>query len=190
MCGGGFEDRKLYQFAKDKLLDCSKDTPFFLTLLTVDTHPVGGYLDNLAERKYGDQFKNVLYDADKQLAEFIAWCQTQDFYKDTTIVILGDHLYMDPSIFPLAEKTENRYIFNIFINSELSGDFTKDRKFSHFDIFPTLLDSIGVSYNAKGLGLGRKMSAGEKTLLELNDEMDLNSDLVAKSELYESLFRP
>jgi phosphoglycerol transferase len=186
----GFEDRKLYQFAKEKLLDCAKTAPFFLTILTVDTHPVDGYLDTLAEERYNSQFKNVLYNMDKQLAEFIAWCQTQDFYRDTTIVILGDHLYQDVTVFPLAEKTENRYVFNIFINSELSGDFTKNRKFSHFDIFPTLLDSIGVTYNAKGLGLGRKMSAGEKTLLELNDEEDLNNALVTKSKLYEAFFEP
>ncbi|MDR1388702.1 MAG: LTA synthase family protein [Treponema sp.] len=186
----GFEDRKLYRFAKEKLRECVKSAPFFLTLLTVDMHPIDGYLDDVAERKYGGQFKNVVYDADKQLFEFITWCQTQDFYQDTTIVILGDHLYMDSNIFPLGEKTENRHIFNIIINSDMPDDFTKNRKFSHFDMFPTLLDSIGVNYNAKGLGLGRKMSAGEKTLLELYDEADVNSGVTGKSKLYESFFEP
>jgi phosphoglycerol transferase len=57
----GFEDRKLYQFTKEKLLEIAKSPPFFLTLLTADTHPVDGYLDNEAEKMFGSQYENVLY---------------------------------------------------------------------------------------------------------------------------------
>lgn len=40
----GYEDQKLYDFAKDELLNLSKeDKPFNLTLLTVDTHFFSGY---------------------------------------------------------------------------------------------------------------------------------------------------
>jgi phosphoglycerol transferase len=205
----GFEDRKLYQFAKDKLLQIAdKNEPFFLTLLTADTHPSEGYLDNDAERKYPTQFENVLADMSGQLNDFIGWIQLQDFYDNTTIVILGDHLYQDSDIFPEEYKIhklsgkyevasfedgtgENKYKrrpLNIFINSPLDPRQAKNREFSHFDIFPALIDSIGGKYNSTGLGLGRSMNKGEKTLVEQFGTSFMEENLKRKSELYNSLY--
>jgi phosphoglycerol transferase len=184
----GFEDRKLYAFSREKLLDISAgEEPFFFVMETMDTHSVGGYLDGLAESKYPEKYENVLWDADKQLCAFISWLEKQDFYDNTTIVILGDHLYPYSAFFP--EGATDRRPLNIFINSSLDADHAKNREFSHFDIFPTLLDAIGVRYNAKGIGLGRSMSRGESTLLEQLGEKQFNDYLLKKSKLYESFFK-
>jgi phosphoglycerol transferase len=186
----GFEDRKLYRFAKKKLLEISNTPPFFLTLLTVDTHPVGGYLDNEAEKTFGSQYENVLRDMSRQLYDFILWLKDQDFFENTTVVILGDHLYMDSSIFQedYLKKMNKRFPINIFINSVLDGTKIKNRVFSSFDIFPTLVDSIDGIYNPDGLALGRSMNKGVSTLLE-NLGIDIvQNNLGKKSHLYNALW--
>jgi phosphoglycerol transferase len=185
----GFEDRKLYQFAKDKLPEIAASSPFFLTLLTADTHPSDGYLDEKAEKIFDSRFKNVLRDMSKQIYEFILWLQDQDFYENTTVVILGDHLYMDSSIFPEGyENEDKRFPINIFINSLLDDTETKNRKFSPFDIFPTLVDSIGGIYDSDGLALGRSMNKGILTLLETLGSNNLQGNLGKKSYLYNTFW--
>jgi phosphoglycerol transferase len=183
----GFEDRKLYRFAKSKLSEIARDdAPFFFTLLTVDTHPTDGYLDEFAARKYSSKYKNVLADMSKQLGDFIDWIRQQDFYDNTTIAILGDHLYMDSAVFQNEQKITDRYPLNIFMNSTLDAEYTKNRAFTQFDLFPTIIDSIGGEYNAGGIGLGRSMNKGEKTLIELLGREQFESSLKQKSIIYES----
>jgi phosphoglycerol transferase len=67
----GIEDRKLYRFAKEKIAEASGGEPFFITLLTADTHPPDGYLDAEAGETFDSRFKNVLFDASAQLADFL-----------------------------------------------------------------------------------------------------------------------
>lgn len=190
------------------ILDISKKEPFFITLLTADTHPNDGYLDKEAEVIFDSQYKNVLRDTSKQLSTFVVWLKEQDFYENTAIAILGDHLYQNSSIFPeefkiqkLASKYErdyllgngddtyNRHPLNIFINSLLNPNSVKGRSFSHFDIFPILIESIGGVYNSEGLGLGRSLySEGGQTLVEIYGGTALNKYLRHKSEYYNALW--
>ena len=92
----GYEDQKLFQFAENKLQELStQDQPFNLTLLTVDTHFEDGYVCDLCQNEFGEQYADVMACSSRQVAEFISWIQQQDFYSNTTIVISGDHLTMD-----------------------------------------------------------------------------------------------
>jgi phosphoglycerol transferase len=204
----GIEDRKLYRFAKDIISDLSGEEPFFITLLTADTHPTGGYLDDQAERIFDSQYKNVLRDMSRQLAEFVEWIQSQDYYENTTVVILGDHLYQDSSFFPeqfriqkLASRYEvevftkgtdsvySRYPLNIFINSLLNPRQVKQRRFSHFDILPTLIESVGGVYEGEGLALGRSLNTADiVTLVEKYGEVAINDQLRRSSNFYNALW--
>jgi phosphoglycerol transferase len=127
---------------------------------------------------------------DSQLSNFLAYLAEQPFYENTTIVVLGDHLYMESDIFPndFNSGISNRFPLNIFINSLLNGRYSKNRLFSHFDIFPAIIESIGGSYDAPGLGLGRSMNKGERTLLELLGVDYVNNVLPQKSAYYNNLW--
>ncbi|MDR1838357.1 MAG: LTA synthase family protein [Treponema sp.] len=187
----GIEDRKLYEFSKTKISEISSEEPFFITLLTVDTHPSDGYLDDEAEIVFDSQYKNVIRDMSRQLYAFVDWLKQQDFYENTTIVILGDHLYMDWSFFPNTDGTTesyNRYPINIFINSLLNQSNVKNRIFSHFDMLPTIIESIGGIFDSEGLALGRSMLNGH-TLLEKYGEAEINRQLRSKSSLYDLFWR-
>lgn len=91
----GIEDEKLFALAQEKLSDIGEQgEPFNFTLLTVDTHHPNGYVCDLCQDQYKEQFANVLACSSRQTAKFIEWIQEQEWYENTSIVVIGDHLSM------------------------------------------------------------------------------------------------
>lgn len=163
----GFEDEYLYDIAKDEATRLSKqDKPFNLTMLTVDTHHVEGYVCGLCGGEYDTQTKNVVSCADKQIAEFVEWCKKQDFYEDTVIIISGDHPRMDTEMVDGIDYSD-RTIYNCFINCEIDKNVkTTERTFTVLDMFPTTLQALGFEWGSDRLALGTGMFSGEQTLAE------------------------
>ena len=54
----------------------------------------------------------------------------------------------------------------IFINLPFSFQKREKRAFSMFDLFPTILASLGVEIKGNTLGLGVNLFSGEKSLIE------------------------
>ncbi len=180
----GYEDSKLFEFAKDELLQLAKeDQPFNFTMLTADTHFVGGYLDSSCATPYDDQFKNVLLCSSNMIADFVSWIQEQDFYDNTTIVLTGDHLTMDYEWIVQNASDENRTIYNAFINSAIDTENNKNRIFTQFDLFPTILASIGVDIAGNRLGLGTNLFSDLDTLPE-ELGYDYFSEQLAMNSIY------
>ena len=70
----GFEDKKLFQYAKEKCSElASKEENFNLTMLTADTHFVDGYVCDLCGNEFDRQYANVLRCANNQISEFVSW---------------------------------------------------------------------------------------------------------------------
>lgn len=183
----GFEDEKLYQFAREDISSLAKeDKPFAYIFFTADTHSPGGYKDSNCKNNYFENIHNVYAEASKKVYTFIEWAKTQPFYDNTTILISGDHLYMGGDLYPLTVKKDDRHPYNVFINSVKTTDKNKNRKFATFDLFPTVVESLGITFNAKGLGLGVSLFSGEKTLLEQKGLNKLNAEIERKSAFYES----
>ncbi len=179
----GYEDRKLYEFSKEKLLEISEnDEPFNFTLLTVDTHATDGYLDAECKRKYNTQLKNVISCADSMVGEFISWAQKQDFYDNTTIIIVGDHLYMASDSF----YKNNRNIYAAIINPLNSNEVT-GREYSAIDMFPTTLAALGIEIEGNKLGLGTNLFSDEQTLIERYGYDYVNNELKKKSTFYNNI---
>jgi phosphoglycerol transferase len=108
----GYEDEKLFENAKNELLELtSSDQLFNLTLLTADTHFEDGYVCELCDTVYGEkQYANVMHCSSTQVTEFVKWIQQQDFYANTTIVISGDHLTMDSDFCKDVEEDYERKV--------------------------------------------------------------------------------
>lgn len=163
----GFEDQKLYEIAKDELSRLSASSaPFNLTMLTVDTHHVGGYICSNCENIYENQLANVLNCTDTLLCNFIEWCKLQSWYNNTTIVITGDHMRMDNYLVPGSESSYNRTVFNCFVNPYLQPVNTSPRYFTTLDIYPTTLGALGFDIEGNKLGLGVNLFSDTKTLSE------------------------
>lgn len=187
----GFEDNKLFSYAKEELSKLAKlEEPFNFTMLTVDTHAQDGYFCELCENKYDSQYANVISCSSKQVGSFIEWIKRQDFYQNTTIIIQGDHLSMESDFFDNIDNNYKRTTYNCFINSVIQPVNSKNRTFSTFDLFPSTLASLGVTINGNRLGLGTNLFSEEKTLVEIfgiekfEEELSKNSRFYNKYLLY------
>lgn len=163
----GFEDDKLYEYAKDELTELyEKEEPFNLTIQTADTHFPDGYLSPNVGNTFGTQYANVIAYSSKQVGELIDWMKEQPFYDNTTIVLTGDHNSMDRNFFKDFDSSYERTIFNLILNSAVTTDNTTNRDFAPFDMFPTVLESLGVQIEGGRLGLGTSLFSKEETLIE------------------------
>ena len=207
----GFSDSKLFEFAKDELQNLAQDSqPFSLYLLTNNTHSPDFFIESTCG-EMEESYQNAINCVDSLVGKFVAWVKAQDFYKNTTILIVGDHL-MNANL-PLPR--ESRKIYNAFINPRFcstpslrgesqdspkqskkthdlrldshshNANLTKSRNLSHFDFAPLVLDSLEIC--TKSFGLGRNPFLGQ-TLLE-SYGTDFASQISADSRLYESFWQ-
>lgn len=186
----GYEDKKLFSFAKEKLLELAKEeAPFNLTLLTVDTHAEDGYICEECDNSFGDnQYANAIACSSKQVNEFLTWVEQQEFYKNTTIVLIGDHLTMDTDFCSEVKSDYDRKLYVNYINSvcETENKGWK-RTYTTFDTFPTTLASIGATIEGNRLGLGTNLFSSEKTLAEEYGLDYVVGEVYKKSEFIEQL---
>lgn len=164
----GYEDAKLYDIAKQEILELAEShAPFNFTFLTVDTHHIDGYVCEYCNELADNQLGNVLLCADTLVYDFVVWCQEQDFYENTIIVITGDHYRMDSSLVAEAEEKGTRRVYNCIINSDKEAVLgTQNRTFATLDFFPTVLSAMGFTIEGDRLGLGTDLYSATPTLSE------------------------
>lgn len=162
----GYEDQILYEIARDKLTELAQsEQPFSFTMLTVDTHHVDGYLCPLCREDYPTVTGNVVSCADRQIGDFIRWCQEQDFYENSVIVITGDHPRMDTNLVEGLDYYD-RTVYNCFLNCDLPAR-TANREFTAVDLFPTVLTALGFTFQGDQLGFGVDLFSDSDTLSEV-----------------------
>jgi len=187
----GMEDKYLFEYAKQELTEISqKDQPFAFTMLTVDTHHIGGYVCEYCENEHEEQYENVMSCSSRQVLEFVQWLQEQPFYENTTIVITGDHLSMDNGYF--NRNVDADYVrrnYNCFINSAVDAKYDENRQFSALDMFPTTLAAMGCTIKGEYLGLGVNLFSGRPTLIEKLGYEKFDQQLTMSSEYYATRFR-
>lgn len=182
----GYEDKKLFEFAKEELEEISKnDEPFNYTILTADTHFVDGYLDESCEAPFDEHYLNSYNCSDQMVYDFISWIKDQDFYENTTIVIAGDHLTMQKNIKEMFDEEKNsRQVYNVFINSKIDTENSKNRAFTTLDLYPTTLAALGFEIEGNRLGLGTNLFSSAKTLTEKQNFDSANNEIQKKSAFY------
>ncbi len=187
----GYEDSKLFDYAKMMLDDISRDDkPFNFTMLTADTHFTDGYLDKSCVEKFDEAYANAFYCTDSMINDFVEWIKEQDFYDNTTIVIVGDHLTMQDGFYDSEYDYSNRTIYNVFINTSVANNFnSKNRVFTVMDMFPTTLASIGADIEGDRLGLGTNLFSDKKTVPEIIGLKNFNEELSKGSYYYYNYIR-
>lgn len=186
----GMEDDYLFEFARKELPKIAKqDKPFAFTMLTVDTHFTNGYVCGLCDDKFSEQYDNVISCSSHQVGKFINWLQKQSFYKDTTVIIAGDHLTMDSGYIERnVEKGYEQTVYNCFINSAVEGNNYKNRTFTSLDMFPTTLAAMGCAISGERLGLGTNLFSDKPTLSEEIGYSELDYQLGLNSYYYNNHF--
>ena len=187
-----FNDRFIYARLQEWLNE-NGSKKFAVGMMTIDTHFPNGYVP-IKYKKYNDARDSII-DASRQVYDFISWAKNQKWFDKTTIVIVGDHPWLNGpnkmSDFTRLQKKQEA--FNLILNSRIKKDervvFVNDG-FSPMDIAPTILNAMGITFyssrngekvsNALGLGVSlygnTKTLVGEMGLTMFNDELNKQSD--------------
>jgi len=184
------QDKDAFKFAT-QILDTISE-PFSLTFFTIDTHAPHGLYDPDCikasdERIKEERLKATARCVSKELNTFLDTLKSKTFYKNTSIIVFGDHLFMGSS---LVKGFSDRKWIDIFINPAKAPICESPRIFSDIDMFPTILSSINFDIEGNRLGLGADLFSDKKTLIEtlgfdsLNNAIDkMGSHLVYESYL-------
>ncbi|SHJ49263.1 sulfatase-like hydrolase/transferase [Pseudobutyrivibrio xylanivorans] len=164
----GYEDEKLFEFAKSEITDLAKSgQPFNYTMFTMDTHATDGYACRLCGNEFGDnQYANVLTCSDRQVTAFVDWIQQQDFYNNTTIVISGDHPTMAAQFASNIPEDYQRKTYTCIINAIPVSEDNTHKEFSTLDLFPTILAALGAEMSSDRLGCGTNLYSPKQTIIE------------------------
>ncbi|MCM1323739.1 MAG: LTA synthase family protein [Acetobacter sp.] len=180
---GGFDgvsDETLFSFAKKKLAMFTPDKPFMLTLFTLDTHTPVEHFSTKCPRYFND-IRDAFICTDNTVANFIDWLKTSPYWKNTTVVIMGDHLL------PVQLKPHrdlHRGIYNVFLNLPDDAKINPSKIFSTFDMAPSILESLGITLSERSFGLGHSLFSDTPTLLEKLGFTKLKMQLLANSKIY------
>ena len=182
----GYTDKLLFEIAKEKITYLSEqEEPFNFTMLTADTHFTDGYLCEDCGEKWKGQYENVISCSSKHVGEFIKWIQEQDFYENTTIVISGDHLTMQPNFFTQDDGDEyQKTVLSFIINPAVEPNNATNRLYSTMDLYPTTLGALGVQIEGDRLALGTNLFSDKQTLIEEYGLDRVNSELMKTSKFY------
>lgn len=190
----GYEDEKLFAFAREKVLAMARDArpvseggkgkPFNLTLLTVDTHFTDGYVCRNCRHEFDSRYENVIACSSRQVSAFVSWLKQQDFYKDTVIVLAGDHLTMDGRFCRKIPKGYKRLTYNCIINADKRPIQHRKRMYSTLDAFPTTLSAMGCTIEGDRLGLGTDLFSASSTLTEQYGTKKLNEEFMKTTSFY------
>lgn len=186
----GYEDEKLFEFAKQELLkNAETGEPFNFTMLTADTHFEDGYRCANCPDKYWTSYANVIAHSSSMVSEFVEWIKQQDFYEDTAIVISGDHATMDSDFCEDVSEEYERKVYTAYVNSAVESKNSTRREYSTFDQFPTTLAAMGVQIDGERLGLGTNLFSDIPTLTEIYGLEKESAELKRKSSFMQKLSR-
>lgn len=175
----GLSDRALFEYAKKELANFSADKPFLLTLFSLDTHTATYHKDKKCHQDFND-VRDAFICTDEIVAEFISWLKQSPYLQDTTVVILGDHLL--PTRIPTTGRP-HRGIYNVFLNTPEELRIDLHKKFTAFDLTPTILESLNIKLPEHGFGLGRSLFTDTPTLIEKMGS-SLKTQLQQTSKVY------
>ena len=184
----GFEDHKLFEFAKDYLTEASaSDKPFALTLMTMDTHFTDGYTCVHCDDEYAEPYSNVIACSSRHVGAFVKWVQEQPFYENTTIVVIGDHPTMDSAYYNrlmYSSKDYERRNYLAVINSAVENPCDDARFFQVIDMYPTTIAALGATIEGDRLGLGTNLFSTKPTLYEELGKEYFDAEIMKNSSFY------
>jgi len=166
----GLYDDTLFDLALGEIEQLeSSEKPYFLTLLTVDTHGPGGFIAKPCEQVEapGKMLKSVRC-ADTLIGRFVRQVMATVDMSETVIVLFSDHLAMRNQVWDELQgnKEDRRLTFMVWSDDE---PMVSDIETSHFDIAPTLLEAVGLPGTLK---LGRGQSLFYRHEMGLTAAMD------------------
>ncbi len=187
-------DQLLFEYAAQIQKKFKK--PFASVVLTSSTHSPYEYCYENYEinfpENYPLEFKayltNIHY-MDKYLGEYIKSLKENDIYNNSLIVILSDHDASNDWFKLTGDMQVPTQIPLIILNSPVSIEKATDYPITQADVFPTLLDLMGIK--SQWRGLGNSLLTPDSILnnaheAERKDQMQHISDIILNSDYFRS----
>ena len=191
----GLPDVQVYSLFKQKILSFAQQKkPFFAAMETIDTHSPYA---KLAPQCSGSSqnIADVFSCADKQAAEFVDWFKRQSFAANTVLIVLGDHQKWELKFNDEDDKfwanNHGAAIYNLFVNSRVQPQGSTNRMITTLDLYPSILESLGMvlPHHRAGLGVSAFAPAEQQTLIEQIGVKELNKNLYGRGKYYKSFVK-
>lgn len=175
--GFGYADEVLFEEALAQYEQLIKeDTPFKLTLFTLDTHGFPQDISPICKKVYHytgpfeeDPMVQAAHCTDTLVGDFIDQISGLPKFEDLIIVLHADHVQhnITPAIMPDSQK-----IYAVILGSGVEA-FQQKQETHLMDIAPTMLSLAGVATNAR-------FYAGDDFSRPINRSPVLNREVVAE----------
>jgi phosphoglycerol transferase len=141
----GAEDHTTLAFASHVLDDLERShKPFFLNLLTLDTHGPSGFPSRHCAPPGNEQPMLSIFDCSLRAVEgFLDELQRRGRLEDTVVVVMGDHPLMAPGWSSRLPTTLEDASEDVFFAMSVPGRSARTLDtISHFDVFPLSLQAL------------------------------------------------
>ncbi|MCK5611605.1 LTA synthase family protein [Candidatus Pacearchaeota archaeon] len=143
----GLQDPMLFDEALNILNTMKGKQPFSLTLLTVNSHAPGFEYSGCPTYEHGSTMLNGIHCTDYALGQFLTKLEQMDVYKNTIVVIIGDHVMFNSLSASEALKGKPLSWYGRTYLAIRSPDNSLTHTNNIFgitpDLAPTLLDLLG-----------------------------------------------
>jgi phosphoglycerol transferase len=182
----GLQDDDLFTEVKKKLKLLIDDQKLFnLSLLTLNSHSPG-YLSDSCLKSGFKGFEGVVECTANQVGDLVDVAVSNGWLDHMNILIMGDHVAMENPVYEKLTSVKKRRIFNLFISKDRLAKSAET--ITHFDVFPTLLDFVGLEVSGGRMGLGRSGFSLEKNLFEEGRENRMSELIMNYSPSYVKLW--
>lgn len=189
----GLQDDIVFDAALEVLRANNRNAaPFGLVIETIGGHAPGGYLSprcfnqtDIMSIETG--VLRAVKCSNWLLAQFLAVAERDGLLDDTIVVVQSDHLSMRNSIYRELTDRRRRNLFFLF------GESIKARSHDHpvspLDVYPTIMEAIGVHLQDSRAGLGVSMFSGEKAWVDVYGEASFNDMIRFDRDLKNMLWK-
>ena len=190
--GFGLHDDALLTQAASVIREHQKNrSPFNVTLITQDNHFPHGIPSPRCQddEKQGD-FAGAFHCNSRFLADFVTTLQKEGLLKDTVVVLMGDHPFMN------SMKQETQYFRearNVYFKILSPLEQPPSRQtMTHFDVAPSLLDMLGTTEGRDirfglGISLFSRISAAD---YDAHLQAVTSDNILNKSAAYDAFWLP
>ncbi|RWP77066.1 MAG: LTA synthase family protein [Mesorhizobium sp.] len=189
----GASDAQVLDMSFDILRRAQRDgKPLALTIAVSGGHAMDGYLTDKCIGKTGlsPQTPNILHAVkctNMLIADFIHKAEAEGLMANTVLVLQSDHLSAPSTVTDQLNRFERRNFFS------LSGDGIRPRTYtglsSVVDIFPTILDALGVPLPNGKAAFGVSLLGDRPTMVQALGQAQLDDAIYADDVLVRSFWQ-
>ncbi|MER9950963.1 LTA synthase family protein [Mesorhizobium sp. M0047] len=189
----GADDAEVLDMSFDALRRAQRDgKPFSLTIAVSGGHAMDGYLTDKCIGKTGlsPQTPNILHAVkctNMLIADFIHKAEAEGLMRNTVLALQSDHLSAPSTVTDRLNNFERRNFFS------LSGDGIPAKKYTGLsgtiDIFPTILEALGVPLSNEQAALGVSLLGDRPTLGQALGQDQFDATIYAEDVLVRSFWQ-